>query len=173
MKDSRKLIERITKWNEYKNPYLEKFNTTWLENGFECACDSYRVVRLNNPIGENLEVRENEITKFFEPINEYEYVKVELPSVSVLKAHISDLIGKAYKTKRVCYRIGNDSKLGVVNAKYLLDLMEILQTNEIYYNADKPKITPLYMKSEIGDALILPIMCRTEENREYWEIVGA
>lgn len=150
-----KAIKNILDWSMYNTPHLKQFHTSWLEDSYEVCCDSHRVLRFYQPISEDLEIRENVVSRFYQPLVNENYVKIELPSVEVFKKEIKDRIGRAYKSKRVGYKLGEG--LAVVNAKYLLDLMEFLGTNEIYYNADKPKNAPLLLKSEIGDAILLPI----------------
>lgn len=153
-----KSIKTITDWSEYRKPNLKAFHTSWLENGFEVCTDGERILRYNEPISDDLEVREDTIvTKVLRDVSNEEYDCITLPDVKVLKNEIKNAIGRQYKSKRLLYRLGDNSNLAVVNVKLLIDLMEALGTDKIYYNVNKPKNTPLLLKSEVGDAILMPI----------------
>ena len=60
-------------------------------------------------------------------------------------------------------------KDAIVNVRYLIDIMELLHTDKIYYAKKHRKNASLFLKSEIGEAILLPIMSTGNDERNgYW-----
>ena len=152
---------RITEFHE---PFID-------DGGFESICDGYRVVRFyRNCLGaENIAVTKTQ--KFFEAFvdTDEEIIPIDLPTIEELRKEVRDNIGRATTKKKLYYRLGNDTKNAVVNVRYLIDIMELLHTDKIYYAKEHRKNSSLLLKSEIGEAILLPIMSRSDDERNgYW-----
>ena len=132
----------------------------WEENGRQCLCDGYRGVRLVN----HLPV--DHIPEYATPINlsnivdgviKNKGVEIELPSIGELKAHIK--VEKANKKIRkdrdpVVWDFGED--LMLLDAEYLLDMLEILPGCKAYAASKGAALSPVYFESEAGDGVLLP-----------------
>lgn len=147
---------------EFHEPFID-------DCGFESICDGYRVVKFyHNCLGaENLAVTKTQ--KFFEAFADEEIVAIDLPTIEELRNEVKNNIGRATTKKRLYYRLGDDTKNAIVNVRYLIDIMELLHTDKIYYAKEHRKNSPLLLKSEIGEAVLLPIMSRSDDERKgYW-----
>lgn len=138
----------------------------WIDSaGHQCVCDGFRAFRLNEPIP--LEERPADAG---DPINldkiipdvRHNYASMPLPSAKDVKAFIAlERAAKGPKSD-VVWDFGEGKP--AVNAAYLLDLMTVLpDATEIFY-ATTPNgvFSPLYAKSERGDAVLLPIRLATK-----------
>ena len=147
---------------EFHEPFID-------DGGFESICDDYRIVRFyHNCLGaENIAVTKTQ--KFFEAFADEEIFPIDLPTIEELRKEVRDNIGRATTKKKLYYRLGNDTKNAIVNVRYLIDIMELLHTDKIYYAKEHRKNSLLLLKSEIGEAVLLPIMSRDNDERNgYW-----
>lgn len=165
-----KRLKKIVENAKKTSPYLETFHHSWIDgNGYEVACDAHRIVRLyKTEQTEDLKYDNTyDIEQHYKGFEELENEAIEVTIPNDLKENINNLIGKCYKTKKVKYRLGDNTDYPSVNAVYLMELSEILKTNKIYF---KKKNCPLLMKSEIGDALLLPMCDRMSNGERYQKI---
>lgn len=138
----------------------------WLDKqGRQCACDGFRGYRLNEPLP--LEPRPESagdginFDAIFPKALEG-YSNAPLPSVKELKAHIA--VEKAKwtgKRGQCCPLWFFDGGTVAVRADYLLDMMAVFpDAKEIYHGTGIKAMSALYVKSERGDGILMPI--RTE-----------
>lgn len=144
----------------------------WIDGkGRQCVCDCFRAFRLNEALP--LEERPADagdpidLDKVIPDIRKG-YAAVALPDVKEVKAFIAlERAAKGRKCSPV-WDLGRGKP--VVNAAYLVDLLNVLpDATEIYCGG---LFSPLYAKSERGDAVLLPV--RSEEKAaEYAEAEAA
>lgn len=135
----------------------------WIDGkGRQCVCDGYRAFRLNDPLP--LEERPADAG---EPVNldkaypdiSKGYVAVALPSAKEVKAFIA--VERAAKGRRLSPVWDFGKGKPAVNAAYLVDLLNVLpDAAEAYCNGP---YSPLYARSERGDALLLPIQTEAKK----------
>ena len=171
MAKTKKMLEEIIKEAEYQYPNNEMFHGAWCEGNYQFVTDSYRIVCIYSPV--DVKERDSKFTlsviqKFTEAENECTET-ITLPSAKEIREQITNLIGRKYKDNRVLYRLGNDSKLASVNAKYLVECMEAIGATELRYNPKRPKNDALYMETKLGKAILLPVH-NTTEKVGYWSI---
>lgn len=134
--------------------------------GRQCVCDGFRAYRLRELLP--LEPRpENagegiDLDKIFPDTANGLYAVAPLPSASDLKAYIAVARAKQGPCKRgqrpdIIFRISDDGP--AVNAEYLLDLIAVFpDATHIMYNATcTGALTPLVVRTERGDAVLLPM----------------
>lgn len=144
----------------------------WIDGkGRQCVCDGFRAFRLNEALP--LEERPADagdpidLDKVIPDIRKG-YAAVALPDVKEVKAFIAlERAAKGRKCSPV-WDLGRGKP--AVNAAYLVDLLNVLpDATEIYCGG---LFSPLYAKSERGDAVLLPV--RSEEKAaEYAEADAA
>jgi hypothetical protein len=162
-----KLTKGIINNSKYHNPNNVSIHGAWIKGDFQYITDGYRLLVLYNPIAD-LEMSEgckglsDKLT--YAELNCTE--EIELPSIKEIKEEIKNLIGRKYRSFVVKYRISED--MFCVNAKYLVDCMEILGTTKLKYNPNRKKVDMLLMESDVGKALLLPIYENTN-NIGYWK----
>ena len=134
---------------------------SWMEGDLQCYCDGYRAVRLREalptesiPAGTMpmsiAEVVENGRRNMGEVLS--------LPTIPELKAHIK--IGKVTnkfnnRGDRVEYDFGEG--LPLVNAEYLLDMLELLPGCTATAAKYSPHLGAIYFEAEGGDGILLPV----------------
>ena len=144
----------------------------WIDGkGRQCVCDGFRAFRLNEALP--LEERPADAG---EPLNldkvvpdiRRGYAAAALPGAKEVKAFIA--LERAAKGRKVSpvWDFGKDKP--TVNAAYLVDLLNVLpDATEIYCGGP---FSPLYAKSERGDAVLLPVRAEVK-NAEYAEYAEA
>lgn len=161
--------KRICKRTVECNSHRPSTRGAWIDaDGKQCLCDGMTGVRLNSPFkltvtpepecGERLD-----LDAVIRPVR-LNSVALKSPSAA-LRAKI--------KSDRAEYKASGRSKyesfvstydfgagLPLVNAEYLLDLLELFPDCEIYAH-DNP-LYPIYFKSASGEAVLCPI--RKSEN---------
>ncbi len=160
-----KPITAMLKECKKSSKFRKTMHYAWTDkDGRQCICDGCRAFRLNEALP--LEERPADagdplnLDKIFPDIST-EYTAIPLPSAKEVKAFIA--LERAAKGRKEILRWDFGKGKPVVNASYLLDLLNILpDAKEIYY---KNLVAPLYAKSERGDAILLPIRL-AEKNAE-------
>lgn len=170
-----KMIQEIVKNAKYITSVTD-FHGTWIDNGCQYCTDTHRMLMLYEPIDvEKVEQIEqngkivDRANKMFEQAEMECTETIELPSVTEIKEKIKELIGRKYKTNKALYRLNNDPTLAVVNAKYLVECMEAIGATELKYNPNKPKNGMLFMETELGKVVLLPVYDK-EGMVGYWKI---
>ena len=140
----------------------------WIDaEGKQCICDGFTGVRLHSaldlpPAPEPKEEQQRiDLAKTILPSRENS-VLLTLPSAAELRAKIKTEHAewKASKPPKGStfishYDFGPD--LPRVNARYLLDVMELFPKCKIYVKANSPLLSPLYVKDRTGEAILLPV----------------
>lgn len=119
-----------------------------------CITDGYRAFRFKEKI-DSISMLPDTVTKldlkkFFNDAKQYRK-ELDLPTIQELKLYISEQ--KANGSKIFNFDFGEDKPM--VNAKYLLDLLNAFPDAKKMYYEDTLK--PLVVYSKDGDALLLPI----------------
>lgn len=156
--------KRICKRTVDRNGYRPSTQGAWIDaDGKQCLCDGMTGVRLNSPFKLTV-APEPECGERFDLDAVIRLVR--LNSVA-LKSPSAALRAKI-KSDRAEYKASGRSKyesfvsmydfgagLPLVNAEYLLDLLELFPDCEIYAH-DNP-LYPIYFKSASGEAVLCPI----------------
>ena len=138
---------------------LEGWNGIFEKDGFYCACDGYRLVRLKYDVASLPHIVNNSttISKMVESAVG-DKIPLELPTIAELKAHI-----KRYPVKNGVkpFLIG-----GVIpaNPKYILDMLNALPDCKAYL--PQKLHLPVYFEAESGDGILLPIRADACENSD-------
>lgn len=163
-----KLLERCKKENH--RPAL---HYAWLDkDGRQCICDGFIAFRLKEPLP--LEPRPDNVGDGIDLDKVFPdgkgYAATPLPSAKEIRAHIAVEKAKAggKRGASVLWDFGEGKP--VVNAHYLLDLVSVFpDAAEIFHGVGEKILSPLYVRCERGDAILLPI--RT--NRSVAEVNAA
>lgn len=164
-----KLVQKILK-NGIANRITKG---VFQDAGKHCVCDGYRLVRFNNALSADIPTIPDSMdtAKAIGDVSAYS-VKLNLPDVSELKKDIKiaksgcDDVGHVYvirclRKAEIVYDFGYG--LPMVNAEWLLDMLEILPDCEAFCIPGK-KTYPVYFVSGDNDGLLLP--CRKEQEYE-------
>lgn len=137
----------------------------WIDGqGRQCVCDGFRAFRLVEALP--LEERPADAGDPVDlgkvvPVISKNYAAMPLPGVNEVKAFIA--LEQASKGRKVTPVWDFGKGKPAVNAQYLADLLNVLpDAQEIYYSVDG-KFSPLYAKSERGDALLLPVSTESKK----------
>lgn len=162
-------VKRICKRTVERNSRRPSTQGAWIDkDGKQCLCDGMTGVRLNSAF-DLTEAPEPECGDRFDLGAVIRPVR--LNSVA-LKSPSAELRAKI-KSDRAEYKASNRSKyesfvptydfgegLPLVNAEYLLDMIELFPDCEIY--AHENPYSPIYFKSTAGEAVLCPIRRRSE-----------
>lgn len=176
-----------------KNDRRETLHYAWLDAaGRQCVCNGFQAFRLNTPLP--LEPRPADAPKPFDldkifPTPECiasDYQAIKLPDAAAVKAFIAVERAKNGRKAAPVWDFGDG--LPAVNARFLLDLYAVFpDASEAYIKTDYTCYnSPMFVKAEGGDALLLPLMgdvkraafraerdaaqaAREEETRREWE----
>lgn len=162
--------KRICKRTVNLNGHRPSAQGAWIDaDGKQCLCDGMTGVRLNSAFN-LIEAPEPECGDRFDldaviRPSQKNSIALQRPSAAELRAKI--------KADRAEYKAQRRSKyetfipkydfgvgLPLVNAEYLLDLIEIFPDCEIY--AHHNPLYPIYFKSASGEAVLCPI-CKSEK----------
>lgn len=140
---------------------------SWMEGDLQCYCDGFRGVRLCNPLPTEEVPEETEKMSFSNVIDTATQnigPELSLPSIPDLKAHIK--IEKAAKkasksNKKPVYDFG--SGLPMVDAGFLLDMLEMLPDCTATAARYSPELGAIYFKADAGDGVLLPVRKKKEE----------
>ena len=144
----------------------EKLSGYWLHKGKQAICDGFRIFLFVNEnttlpkLPANIEtMSEKSIDDMFNDPRK-NTIEIEKPNTALLKAYI-----KRTKTKysSPAYHFGDR----VVNAQYLLDVLEVMPNCKLYVSGEQNSyIKPIYAVDDEGnESLLLPI--RPEKREEY------
>ena len=158
-------VKRILKNSASSSVEGLKYAT--ITNGCQYFCDGYRFVALNQPLPGFPEIPENvgavEFAKLDTPTDSP--APLQLPDLNELKNWIKRRTAEhkaaGQKTKLTLnYQFGDC--LPVVNAAYLVDMMEALPGAVAAVDHDKrnPKAVRIWFTAENGHGLLMPMFCR-------------
>ena len=137
-----------------KNSRREALNYAWLDAaGRQCVCDGFQAFRLNAP-------KPFDLDKIFPAPADLasEYRVIKLPDAAEVKAFIAVERAKNGRKAAPVWDFGDG--LPAVNARFLLDLFAVFpDASEAYIKTDYTRYnSPMFVKAEGGDALLLPLM---------------
>lgn len=156
--------KRICKRAVNRNGHRPSTRGAWIDqDGKQCLCDGMTGVRLNSPF-KLTAAPEPECGERFDLDAVIRPVRLNSVALKSLPAEVRAKI----KSDRAEYKASGRSKyesfvstydfgvgLPLVNAEYLLDLLELFPDCEIYAH-DNP-LYPIYFKSASGEAVLCPI----------------
>lgn len=142
----------------------EAYKGAWYdEQGRQCLCDGYRLVRLNTPV-ENIpnapdDPNRASADKLMGAAHEYTK-PLKLPNIKDLRQHIVEeqakrRVERYRKDERITYDFGEG--LPLVDAQLLMDMLNIFDIAEATW---EKLCAPIYFHSEAGDGLLLPVLKR-------------
>lgn len=137
-----------------------KLDYPWTgDDGRQYFCSGYHMVALN----EHLDLPDGKENHSVEKILSAESAscyscRIEVPTVAYLKAYIKIEKVKSNKKKgdKVLYDFGDD--LPVVDANFLLDILECLPEPLCYVRREHGTKSNIYFLSESGDGVLLPVI---------------
>lgn len=142
-----------------KGSHQTALHYAWMDDaGRQCVCDGYRAFRLTEPLP--LEDRPEDadkpidLDKIFAEFTPRDYTAVPLPDAGEVKAQIALQRAKDRKALAV-WDFGKG--LPAVNAAFLLDLLTVLPDAREIFVRKNSLLSPLFARSERGDAILLPI----------------
>ena len=151
-----------------RNDHRPALHYAWIDaQGRQCSCDGFRAYRLNTPLpleprpanvgdGVDLDKIVPDISRNYEPI--------PLPTTDELQSYASVEREADGRKAKLLWDFGPGRP--VVNIPYLIDLMAIFpEVTHVYVSTTNGPVSPLYVQSERGDAILLPVRC-TDESRE-------
>lgn len=164
-----KTIERLLKVNKDTNRSVLSY--AWIdEEGRQVVCDGYRIFRIApgkhlplESMPENLRKNIPDMNMVFPLPLSAKYKPVPLPTVNELKTFIALERAKNGRNKELVWDLGEGCPF--VNATYLLDIFAIFpDVTEIFCDTSlNGQFKPVYVRSENGDALLLPIRNTAEK----------
>lgn len=167
--------------NGAKKDGRKTLSYAWIDaDGRQCVCDGFRAYRLRDHLP--LEPRPDDagepidLGKVFPDTSSGLYAAAPLPSIAELRAFIAIERAKSGTVRSRKQRPGviwRFADAGIsVNADYLLDLLAVFpEATQIMYNATcSAHLSPLMLRTERGDAILLPLRDDTSEG-ERREII--
>ena len=161
------MLKELLRNNAYAKSSVSRISTPWYDNeGRVCATDRYRIFRFNPGVypivGEISHDADPELlNSVWNPLPEKCTEALELPDRASLKKHI--VIECATRLGSPIYRFPMVSCATSVNAEYLLDLMLVFpDVCNLYREPGNPH-SPLLARSADGDAILLPVAAKEQE----------
>ena len=144
-------IKRIIKINTNK-PVLQGVFID--SRGRACAFNEYYGIRLNTTPPEDIPRAAgiDHINRFFDVTRG---VELYAPSLDAVRYYTKNPVPNVYGKKQYIYDFGDN--LPRVNAKYLLDMLQIFPDARIYTTAHNTKNRAIFFESAHGDGLLMPI----------------
>ncbi|MDD2647350.1 MAG: hypothetical protein PHI27_06375 [Eubacteriales bacterium] len=143
------------------------------ESGRQCACDGFRAFRFKQPLplaSIPADERPIELHKIFEPAERRENVLIDAPTIQKVKEFIAlnrPTTGKGKRKAVVLYDLGRGFPL--VNAQYLLELLTVFPDAKLYAAKERGRLSVVYVVSENGDALLLPVRGAEKQHADELE----
>lgn len=163
--------KRICKRTVDRNGHRPSTQGAWIDaDGKQCLCDGMTGVRLNSPfkltVAPEPECGERfDLDAVIRPIR-LNSIALKRPAAAELRAKIKADRAEYKAQRRPKYetfipKYDFGGGLPLVNAKYLLDLLELFPDCDIY--AHENPLSPIYFKSASGEAVLCPIRRRSED----------
>lgn len=162
--------KRICKRTVTCNSHRRSVQGVWIDaDGKQCLCDGMTGVRLNSPfkltVAPEPECGERfDLDAVIRPIR-LNSIALKRPAAAELRAKIKADHAEYKAQRRSKYetfipKYDFGVGLPLVNAGYLLDLLELFPDCEIY--AHENPLSPIYFKSAGGEGILCPIRRRSE-----------
>jgi len=159
------VIGSMLKYNR-KNDPREVLGYSWIDgSGRQCAVNGYMAFRLAVPVAGLPDVPAGwttiDLDRLF-PASLEKHTRLETPDAAEVAALIAydRRTGSAGNPCHNMYMFGDG--LPVVNTAYLRDMLRVFPDAEYYFSNN---VSPIYVKSEHGDGVILPIRVDDEKKR--------
>lgn len=156
-----KAAERIIKNAKSMQPSKPCLHGAWTENGAQCLCDSFRALRLSEPLPlENIpeDIEPLNVSRIIDGAKQNAGARLSLPDLGELRAHIKAEKAriKAEKLRGIVPLWDFGDGLPAVDAQYLADMLEALPGCTATASVQRPTLNALYITSEDGDGVLLP-----------------
>lgn len=141
----------------------ENCHGAWMQNGKQCLCDGYHAVMLDSEIPGLPQVPDD--VEKFDLDHSISFSRnncgtvLVLPTGAELKAYIKTQKAE-YKARGIKTPVSYDfgEGLPLVNAHYLLDMLELLPDCAAVCHREKPLVSAIYFKNpELGEGVLLPV----------------
>lgn len=154
-----------------------QWHTTYIIDGKQYVMCGYYAFVFNDPVAgvpvSHEEMYETEIANMYNTskLNTYD-TELELPERTALSAYIKTqkaqrkTISKYAKKDPITFDFGGN--FPIVNAEYLLDVMDGLPDGKLMFNSNHP-YAPMLCESSAGEGLLLP-MRKKHENTNRTEL---
>lgn len=133
----------------------------WEQDGKQILCNGYLAIALNSPIND-LPAAENQTfdaLNCIEPASRNSGAYLPVPTAAELRAYIkqrgAELKAAGMKEKFPLYDFGDG--LPAVDARFLLDIVEILPGASFRASSYRPDIGGIYFESAGGFGILLPV----------------
>ena len=146
-----------------------KFSGAWTgKDGRQYICSGFHGAALNEP----LDLPESEGAESLEPVilgsGRGKTQPLTLPTIAQVRAHIKLCTAEKefldWKKGQIVWDFGPGRPL--VNARYLLDVLELLPDASACHIADQPESGPIYFTGPSGDGILLPVRLHENYTRE-------
>ena len=162
------VIAKMLKYADTSRPVL---CYAWLDSaGRQCTLDGYRAYRLYQALDlppKPADLDPIDLDKIFPAVHQGERldgILIPAPDRAAVKAFIDLQRAESGKKAGALYQFGPG--LPVVNAVYLLDLLDVLPDAKLYISANAPLVSPIYASGAAGDALLLPVRVDSTERAD-------
>lgn len=161
------MLKELLRDNAYAKSSVSRISTPWYDNeGRVCATDRYRIFRFNPGVypivGEISHDADPELlNSVWNPLPEKCTEALDLPDLASLKRHI--VIESAMRDSYPVYKFPMASCATFVDAEYLFDLMLVFPDVYKLYRKPGDPLSPLIAQSADGDAILLPVAMKEQE----------
>lgn len=156
-----KAAERVIKNAVKLNPEREALHGAWIEKDKQCICDGVRLFRFSEPLPlPEMPEKEKPIdaARIVDPAADNAGATLEAPAAADLRVYIkTEKAQKKASRDRSAALYDFGEGLPAVNAQYLLDVLEMFPDAVLTASARRPLFNAIYIRSEHGDGVILPV----------------
>ena len=145
----------------FKTSSRDDLRGAWEQDGKQILCNGYLAIALNSPIND-LPAAENQTfdaLNCIEPASRNSGAYLPVPTAAELRAYIKQrgaaLKAAGMKEKFPLYDFGDG--LPAVDARFLLDIVEILPGASFRASSYRPDIGGIYFESAGGFGILLPV----------------
>lgn len=145
----------------FKTSSRDDLRGAWEQDGKQILCNGYLAIALNSPIND-LPAAENQTFNALNciaPARENNGEILPVPTAAELRAYIkqrgAELKAAGMKEKFPLYDFGDG--LPAVDARFLLDIVEILPGATFRASSHRPELAGLYFESADGCGILLPV----------------
>ena len=145
----------------FKTASRDDLRGAWEQDGKQILCNGFLAIALNSPIND-LPTAENQTfdaLNCIEPASRNSGAYLPVPTAAELRAYIkqrgAELKAAGMKENFSLYDFGNG--LPAVNARFLLDIVEILPGATFRASSCHPVLAGIYFESADGFGILLPV----------------
>lgn len=154
--NARKAAQRI-----FKAAPRDDCRQAWEQDGKQILCNGYLAIALNTPIGDlpTTETLPFDALRCIKAAADNNGAVLPVPTAAELRGYIkqrtAEMKARGLKESFPLYDFGND--LPAVNARYLLDCVEILPGAVFRASSHRPEVCGIYFESADGCGILLPV----------------